>query len=117
MQRPRGAGEDRGMDETRAPYGASMLVAVGWFVTMLGAAAVGEWSVPDWPRDECFACLDASVFVGPILAVSAVPLLVVLMAVTAVVTRWPLPAPIAGTVSALATAVLVAAVIAALAAG
>jgi hypothetical protein len=54
------------MDElpARARYSASLLVAIGWFVTVVVSAILGNVTLPDKPRDptadECqaaFSCL------------------------------------------------------------
>jgi len=100
------------MDMTRAPFGASMLVAVGWFVTVFTALAVGEWSVPERPDRECpaFGCALTLVDLLPeIVILAGTPLMLVLMAVTAVVRLLPMPAALAGTLSAAASLGVVAA--------
>lgn len=105
-------GEDHGMEKTRAPFGASMLVGVGWFVTVVAAFAVGEWSVPEQPDRDCVYigdCISALDLLPALVIVLGTPLLLVLMAVTAGVARLPIPAALAGTLSAAATAVVVAA--------
>jgi hypothetical protein len=100
------------MEESRAPFGASMLVAVGWFVTVGAALAVGEWSVPEQPDLECasFGCgLSLLDFLPAIVVLAGTPLMLLLMAVTAGVRRLPVPAAVAGTLSAVATLAVVAA--------
>lgn len=98
------------MERARASYGASLLVAVGWFVTVLVALYVGDTSVPRDPRRECpyfGSCVDTADLV-PIVAVTlGPPLLLVLAAVTKLVTRLPMSPAAAGTLSALASAVVV----------
>ncbi|GAA3206469.1 hypothetical protein ACFO1B_52500 [Dactylosporangium siamense] len=92
-------------------FGASLLVGVGWFVTAVIAAAVGEWSVPEQPDRDCSgfgACLSLLDILPVIVFVAGVPLLLVLLlAVTAAVTRLKLPAALAGTLSAALTAAVV----------
>ncbi len=79
-----------------------MLVALGWFATVVAALVVGEWSVPDNPDHAApppSALPTAVILLG-------VPPLLLLLAVTAVVSRLRIPAALAGTVSAAVTAVL-----------
>ncbi|MEV4510851.1 hypothetical protein AB0K00_17995 [Dactylosporangium sp. NPDC049525] len=107
------------MEETRAPYGASLLVAVGWFLTPVAAFAVADWSLPDGPDATDIDCGSGGCgwssmdFLPAIVVLVGVPLLVVLMTVTAVTSLLRIPAALAGTLSALAT-VLVAVFIVAL---
>ncbi|GAB3826174.1 hypothetical protein ACFPIJ_36215 [Dactylosporangium cerinum] len=91
-------------------FGASMLVGVGWFVTGVTAAVVGEWSVPEQPDRDCSgfgACLSLLDILPVIVFVAGVPLLLVLLMVTAAVTRLKLPAALAGTLSAALTAAVI----------
>ncbi|MDG6109809.1 hypothetical protein Daura_13920 [Dactylosporangium aurantiacum] len=98
------------MEQTRAPFGASMLVGIGWFATLVAALAVGEWSVPRQPDPECtsFGCGLTLLDLLPAFVVAAAPpLLAVLLLVTAVVTRLRIPAALAGTLSAAGTVLVV----------
>ncbi|WP_327004623.1 hypothetical protein OHA72_57980 [Dactylosporangium sp. NBC_01737] len=97
------------MENDRTQYGASLLVAVGWFLTPVAAFAVGQWSLPDGPEATDMDCGSGGCgwslmdFLPALVVVVGVPLLLILMAATAVVTRLRIPAALAGTLSALAT--------------
>jgi hypothetical protein len=91
-----------------ASYGQTLLVAFGWYASIVGALAVGTLSVPTEPVRDCsaiFSCMTpieglivVGVFVGaPVLAV----LLMVAFLVTALVARRVPSAILAGTLSAL----------------
>jgi hypothetical protein len=95
-------------------FGPSLLVGVGWFVTAVTASAVGEWSVPEQPDRDCSAfgaCLSMLDVLPVLVVVAGAPLLLVLLAVTAVVTRSKLPPALAGTLSAAVTAAVAAAAV------
>lgn len=92
-----------------------MLVAVGWFATAVAAVAVGQWSVPEPPDRECVYigdCVSPLDLLPAIVIVLGVPMLLILLAVTAGVRRLPIPVPLAGTVSAAVTVVVLAACVA-----
>ena len=98
-------------------YGASVLVGVGWFATVVAAFAVGEWSVPQRPVEpaDCtsFGCgLTLLDLLPAFLVLVGGPALLLLLAVTAGVHRLRLPAALTGTLSALGTVAVAAAGIA-----
>jgi hypothetical protein len=96
------------MEETRAPMGASMLVGVGWFAMVAVAYLVGEASLPGNPDHECDSwCFSPTDILGIVVVVAGVPLVSVLLGVTALMRLLPMPAALVGTLSAAATAVLV----------
>ncbi|MFF3852660.1 hypothetical protein [Micromonospora sp. NPDC002575] len=89
----------------RGSFGSSLLVALGWYATVIAAVFVGRAGVPANPNRDCsaaFACLKpqeefvvAAVLGAPVLAA----MLLTTLAITAPLARR-VPSPIlAGTLS------------------
>ncbi|KIR65645.1 hypothetical protein TK50_09780 [Micromonospora haikouensis] len=89
----------------RGSFGSSLLVALGWYVTVFAAVFVGSAGVPTNPNQDCsviFACLTpqegfvlAAIVGAPVLAA----MLLTTLAITALLARRvPSPA-LAGTLS------------------
>ncbi|MER7458584.1 hypothetical protein [Micromonospora sp. NPDC126480] len=109
------------MDATgvRGRYGRSLLVATGWYATVLAALTVGTLSVPQAPRTDCsamFSCLspaESLALAGVVWGLPALlALTVVTLVVNALVVRFVRSVVAAGTLAA-AVAVAVGAVAAA----
>lgn len=106
----------------RASYGLSLLVALGWYVTVIAAIVVGELSIPERPRpaDGCsmpFACMSRAEGLQFMAVVLGVPilggLLIVSLLMIALVARKVASPIVAGTVCAAASVAVVMAAIAA----
>ncbi|MFC8848556.1 MULTISPECIES: hypothetical protein [unclassified Micromonospora] len=106
------------MDDVAAPrrasFGLSLLVACGWYATVIAAVFVGWSGVPARPKRDCaevFDCLTPQEEFGLAMIFGA-PILVGLLSTTAVVTGLlgrRIPSPIlAGTLSVLVTVVVAA---------
>jgi len=106
------------MDDLAAPrrssFGLSLLVALGWYATAVGAIVVGRSGVPAAPDRYCpgfFGCLTPLEQLA-LFAIVGAPLIAGLLAYTAAATallaRW-IPSPIlAGSLSALSGVLAVA---------
>jgi uncharacterized membrane protein YhaH (DUF805 family) len=101
----------------RGRYGRSLLVAIGWYATVVAAAIVANLSVPEEPQQDCSAMFSCLSPFGEIMlaALWAVPVLLGMLIVTsivnALVVRRVESAILAGTLSVAITvslAVLVA---------
>jgi hypothetical protein len=98
----------------RASFGLSVLVALGWYVTVIAAVFVGWSGIPDAPSRDCsglFSCLTAQqeinlvlILGGPILA----GLLFSTLVVTGLLARRVPSSIVTGTLSALGSVVVVA---------
>jgi hypothetical protein len=98
----------------RASFGLSLLVALGWYATVIAAVLVGRSGIPAAPKRDCsalFSCLTPQeeialmVIVGwPILAA----LLFITLVVTGLLARRVPSSILAGTLSALGSVVVVA---------
>ncbi len=67
----------------RAPFGSSLLVALGWYATVIAAAITAADGVPEAPRNDCgtfAACLSPMAATGLALVVVGIPVLGVLVA-------------------------------------
>ncbi|WFE21965.1 hypothetical protein O7621_00830 [Solwaraspora sp. WMMD937] len=102
----------------RAPYGRSLLVALGWYATVITAVVVGQSGIPAAPRTDCsvmFSCLTPQEEIGLLLLVGS-PVLLGLLVCTLVVTGLLarlIPSPIVvGTLSVLGSVAVVAVVVA-----
>ncbi|TDC84235.1 hypothetical protein E1193_06585 [Micromonospora sp. KC606] len=104
-----------GVDATRrASFGLSVLVALGWYATVITAIFVGWSGVPAAPNRDCsamFSCLTPQeeiglmvILGGPILA----GLLVSTLVVTGLLARLVPSSILTGTLSALGGVVVVA---------
>jgi hypothetical protein len=100
------------MDDARGgSYGGSLLVALGWYATIIGAYVVGSLSVPWRPSTDCtamFSCVSPATGLLLVGMVLGLPVLGGLTVVTAVVTvpiaRRVRSVLLAGTASAAASA-------------
>ncbi|MFV2088712.1 hypothetical protein [Micromonospora sp. LOL_021] len=98
----------------RASFGLSLVVALGWYATVITAVLVGSSGIPAAPRTDCsaiFSCLTPQeeitllVLLGsPVLT----GLLVCTLAVTGLLARLISSPIVAGTLSALGSVVAVA---------
>lgn len=101
----------------RASFGSSLLVALGWYATVIAAAITAADGIPEAPRNDCgtfAACLSPMAATGLALAVVGVPVLgllvVATLAVTAFTTRLTGSSIVAGTLAAVGGVVLAAAI-------
>jgi hypothetical protein len=99
----------------RASFGSSVLVALGWYATVLAAVFVALDGIPEAPRTDCatFAgCMTPMQATGLALAVVGLPVLIVVVAVTLAVTagtvRLTGSSIVAGTLAAAGSAVVAA---------
>jgi hypothetical protein len=99
----------------RASYGLSVLVALGWYATVIAAIVVGWLGIPAAPNQDCsaaFSCLTPRENISLMLILGA-PILGCLVLITSVVTGVlvrRLPSSIlAGTLSALGSVGVIAA--------
>lgn len=96
----------------RASFGLSLLVALGWYATVLAAVFVGWSATPVTPNRDCsaaFSCLTPQEEIGLAMILGA-PILVGLLFITLVVTgllarRVP-SSILTGTLSALGSVVV-----------
>ena len=100
-----------------ASFGRSLLVALGWYGSVIAAVVVGWSGIPAAPDRDCstvLSCLTPLQAVGLGLMVFGVPVLAALLVSTLVVTRLlarRVPSPVlTGTLSALGSVVVLAAV-------
>jgi hypothetical protein len=98
----------------RASFGLSLLVALGWYATVISAVFVGRSGIPAAPRTDCsamFSCLTPQEEIGLLVLVGG-PVLAGLLVCTLVVTGLLarlIPSPIVtGTLSVLGSVVVVA---------
>ncbi|GAA3776562.1 hypothetical protein GCM10022225_75650 [Plantactinospora mayteni] len=106
------------MDDVAAPrrasFGLSLLVALGWYTTVLAAVFVGHAGIPATPNRDCaavFSCMTPQeelgllvILGGPILA----GLLFSTLVVTGLLARRVPSSILTGTLSALGSVVVVA---------
>ncbi|HEU4422619.1 MAG TPA: hypothetical protein VFR67_08765 [Pilimelia sp.] len=105
----RDAAGSSGRSSFGARYGRSLLVAFGWYVTLVVATAVGMLSVPSAPQDDCsamFACMSPVAGLVLVGIVYGAPVLTVLLVMTALLAgvsaRSIRSAVLAGSLSAVA---------------
>ena len=107
------------MDGVNAPrlasFGLSLLVALGWYVTVTAAVFVGRWGIPAEPDRNCsvlFSCLtpqDEIILLVILGAPIFAGLLFSTLLVAGLLARWISSPIVAGTLSALVSVVAVAA--------
>ncbi|MBY8871348.1 hypothetical protein K7640_05765 [Micromonospora sp. PLK6-60] len=91
----------------RASFRSSLLVALGWYATVIAAALLGTSGIPTAPDRDCsamFSCLTAQEQLG-LLALVGAPflagLLVITLALTGLLARRLPSSILAGTLSVL----------------
>ncbi|GIF78220.1 hypothetical protein [Asanoa siamensis] len=94
------------MEKRGASFGLGVLVALGWYATVVGAVVVGESGVPVAPDRDCsamFSCLSPAEGVV-LLLIAGAPvlfgLLVGTVVLAALLARWIRSAILVGTLSA-----------------
>jgi hypothetical protein len=108
-----GVGESR-----RASFGLSLLVALGWYATVIAAVLVGRLGIPAAPDRDCSGFLSCPTPQEEIviLAIFGLPVLAGLVfsavVVTGLLVRWIPSSILAGTLSALGSVAVVAVAIA-----
>lgn len=101
------------VSSSRASYGRSVLVAVGWYATVAGAVLVGWADLPVPPNRDCsqmFSCMTPLQTVVLFAIVLGAPVFGVLLAMTLLIAaplaRRVASSVLAGTLPALASTVL-----------
>ncbi|WP_033337871.1 hypothetical protein [Catenuloplanes japonicus] len=97
------------METSRASYGETLLVSIGWYATVLAGLAAGDATTPDRPRgpDDCTtigSCLSLLDLLPLLTVVAGGGLLLLSLPVAAIARLVTRSAVVAGTLTAGGTA-------------